>query len=136
MQAKLKIAILFIFSIGLQTQFVSAQKKVAISIQNNSNEIFSERVISVPWKDIINKFPSIDTAKFVVINSVTKKDIPFQLEYMGKSTVQNLLIQADVQPKSLLQIYIKKGSHQKLLQKHIAVMCQNVKMILPGKMTE
>ena len=117
MRASLKIILLFIFSISLKTQVVLAQTKVTVSITNSSSEIFHDQVISIPWKDIVTKLPLIDTAKFVVINAITKKEIAFQLEYAGKSTIQNLLIQADVQPKNFLKIYIQKGQPSKAVSK-------------------
>ena len=117
MRTSLKGAILFIFSICVQTQFVSGQTKLRITIQNSSNEIFREQVISIPWKHIITKSPLIDSTNFVVIDVVTKKEIPFQLEYAGKSAIQNLLIQADVKPKAVLKINIQKGQPTNVVSK-------------------
>ena len=62
---------------------ILAQAKVNVSIQNNSALERKASIVAIPWKTIISKYPQIDTTNFVVINSVTKKQIPFQLEHCG-----------------------------------------------------
>ena len=115
---KFKIFILaFLFSFYHLCLFAQGEKKLLISITNASSENFLQQVISIPWKNIISKYPLIDTSYFRVVNVKTKKEIPFQLEYAGKSAIQNLLIQADVQPKSFLKIYIQKGQPSMVVSK-------------------
>ena len=46
---------------------------------------------SIKWADILLKYPGIKSDNFKVIDS-ENKEIPFQLEYLGSTTIQNLLI--------------------------------------------
>jgi len=85
------------------------ENKVTILITNNADVNFSQQIITVPWKDVLQKYPAIDTANFKVLNTSTKKEIPFQLEYRGESAIQNLLIQVDVAAHRTLKIYLQKG---------------------------
>jgi len=86
-----------------------AQNGAIISIQNNSETDRNEAVVAIQWGAILEKFPSIDTMQFVVMNVVTEQQIPFQLEHKGKKSIQNLLIQIDIKSKSTLQLSIQKG---------------------------
>ena len=86
-----------------------AQTKATITIQNNSIVNRKESVVAIKWKTVLSSFPQIDTANFVVINSITKKQIPFQLEHRGQTAIQNLLVQIDIKAKSSLHLFIQKG---------------------------
>jgi hypothetical protein len=86
-----------------------AQSKVTFAIENNSNLNRTEAIVALKWEDILAKYPTIDTINFVVINLNTKKQIPFQLEHKGKTTIQNILVQINVKAKSNLTICVQKG---------------------------
>ncbi len=88
---------------------ILAQGKITFSIQNSSVLERKATVASIPWEQVTSRYPQIDTTNFVVINSVTKKQIPFQLEHRGLAAIQNLLIQLDVKAKSAVTIFIQKG---------------------------
>jgi hypothetical protein len=85
------------------------QTKAIITIQNNSAIARKEAVTAIKWENITTAFPEIDTANFVIINPNTKKQVPYQLEHLGQSTIQNVLIQIDVKPKSSLNLMLQKG---------------------------
>lgn len=99
---------------------IFAQTKSTISIQNNSALERKEAIVSVKWETVVSHYPQIDTANFVVINSVTKKQVPFQLEHHGLPTVQNLLVQVNVKAKSVLQLLIQKGKPETFAAKTYA----------------
>lgn len=86
-----------------------AQNKAIISVNNLSLSERKQVVIAVKWENILAKFPSIDTLNFVVLNSVSKKQIPYQLEHKGQNSIQNLLLQVDVKAKSSVLLSIQKG---------------------------
>ncbi len=86
-----------------------SQTKATITIQNNSEFTRNESVVSIKWKTILSHYPQIDSTNFVVVNSVTKKQVPFQLEHKGLAGIQNLLVQVSVKAKSSLSLLIKKG---------------------------
>ncbi|WP_281336493.1 DUF4861 family protein [Flavobacterium eburneipallidum] len=97
-----------------------AQSKATVSIQNNLVLDRKEAIVSIKWDAILSRYPQIDTANFVVINSVTKKQIPYQLEHLGQSTIQNLLVQVDVKAKSTLSLSIQKGKPETFVTKTYA----------------
>ncbi|MFH6962913.1 DUF4861 family protein [Flavobacterium plurextorum] len=100
----------YIFILTFILPFTSiGQTKASITIQNNLAVDQTETVVSVKWKDILSSYPQIDTANFIVINTSTKKQVPFQLEHKGSAAVQNLLLQINVKAKSTLNLSIQKG---------------------------
>ena len=111
----------FILSIiGVFPIAVTAQTKAIITITNNAAIDGKETVTAIKWEDVLRSYPQIDTANFVVINSHTKKQIPFQLEHRGKSSIQNLLVQIDSKAKSSLQLIIQKGKPENFTSKTFA----------------
>ncbi|WPO78224.1 DUF4861 family protein [Flavobacterium sp. KACC 22761] len=86
-----------------------SQTKISIEVQNNSDLDRKEAVVSVKWETILSGFPQIDTSNFVVINSATKKQIPYQLEHKGLRAIQNLLVQVNVKAKGKALLSIQKG---------------------------
>ncbi|MCI9845994.1 DUF4861 family protein [Flavobacterium pectinovorum] len=103
--------ILFLLAMVLPLNII-AQTKATVIIQNNSTLDRKEAVLAVKWETILSSYPKIDTANFVVINSATKKQIPFQLEHNGYPGIQNLLIQVDSKAKSTLTLIIQKGKSE------------------------
>lgn len=97
-----------------------AQIKNTISIENNTVYERKEAVVSIKWETVLSKYPKIDTTNFVVINTVTKKQVPFQLEHHGNKAIQNLLVQVNVKAKSVVQLSIQKGKPQAFATKTYA----------------
>ena len=89
-----------------------AQTKKSINIQNNTLSERKEAVVAIKWETILAHYPKIDTTNFIVINSATKKQVPFQLEHRGNKTIQNLLVQVNVKAKSVVNLSIQKGKAQ------------------------
>ena len=89
-----------------------AQLKTTISIKNNTDLERKEAVVAIKWESILSLYPQIDTTNFVVINTVTKKQVPYQLEHKGLPTIQNLLVQVNVKAKSIVKLSIQKGKPQ------------------------
>jgi hypothetical protein len=111
------------FILGLAFIFpmlLFSQTRINISIQNNSSLDRKGTIASIKWEKIVSDYPQIDTAGFVVINSVTKKQVPFQLEHHGLKSIQNLLVQVDVKAKSTLSLYIQKGKPETFATKTYA----------------
>jgi len=98
----------YLFLLGLSISSF-AQNSAIISIQNNSKTDRKEAFVAIQWEAILEKFLSIDSTHFVVMNVVKEQQIPFQLEHKGKKSIQNLLIQVDVKSKSTLNVSIQKG---------------------------
>ena len=111
----------YIFILTFILPFTSiGQTKASITIQNNLAVDQTETVVSVKWKDILSSYPQIDTANFIVINTSTKKQVPFQLEHKGSAAVQNLLLQVNVKAKSTLNLSIQKGKPEAFAAKTYA----------------
>lgn len=86
-----------------------SQIKRNITIQNNSDLDRNDAVVAIKWESILLNNPQIDTANFVVMNSLTNKQVPFQLEHHGFKKIQNLLVQVNVKAKTALRLFIQKG---------------------------
>jgi len=96
------LCLLFIAVVDVLAQ--SHILKVSNPSGMNRNEL-----VSVPWKDIQSKFPLIESNNFKVITHNSKKELPYQLEYKGEETVQNLLIQVDIPAFKTIKVVLKKG---------------------------
>jgi hypothetical protein len=107
----ISLSVIFLFCFFTNCVFAQNGNRVTISVFNKETIAFKEHVISIPWKTIIEKYSLIDAANFKIINAKTKKEIPFQLEYIGESTIQNLLLQVDIAPRTTVKFYLIKGKH-------------------------
>lgn len=87
--------------------FANAQKTIVVA--NPLAAQRQEEVIEIPWAQIVKAYPGLDTAHFKVINSTTKKELPFQLEYKGMKEVQNLLVQLSVPAKGSVKLQLASG---------------------------
>ncbi len=88
---------------------IAQNQKVIITISNPTLANRNDEVVAIAWKDIVLKYPGIDTSNFKIINHLTKKDMPFQFEFRGKKNVQNLLIQIDLAANASTKLLIQKG---------------------------
>jgi len=101
--------ILMAFSWVYAKPVIAQNQKAFITISNPTSTERKEEVVAIAWKDILLKYPSIDTSNFKIINNLTKKEIPFQLEFRGEKTVQNLLVQVDLAANASTKLLIQKG---------------------------
>ncbi|OUL61685.1 DUF4861 domain-containing protein [Flavobacterium sp. AJR] len=99
---------------------ILAQTKATITIQNNSAQERKEAVVAIKWTTVLSRYPQIDTANFVVINQATKKQVLFQLEHRGLSSIQNLLVQVNAKAKESLTLVIQKGKPETFATKTYA----------------
>jgi hypothetical protein len=83
-----------------------------IMLKNNSSLPFKEKVVEIDWKLIETGSEKIDTSKMVVIDPISKKQVVFQLESFGGTSIQNLLLQVDLQPKQSKQFVVTYGVRQ------------------------
>ena len=88
---------------------IGQNQKSIITISNPTSVNRNDEVVSIVWKDIVLKYPGIDTSNFKIINNLTKKDVPFQFEFRGEKNVQNLLIQIDLAANTSTKLLIQKG---------------------------
>lgn len=89
-----------------------AQQTGAKAILTVSNPAKIERVnavVSLSWDKITAKYPRIDTANFKVLNALTKKEVPFQLEHRGQASIQNLLVQLSLKANGTAKLLIVPG---------------------------
>lgn len=105
--------IIAISMIGLSYS-VKAQiiESVKLTISNNSALNFKEKVIEIPWNQVVNAYPGVDSNSLNIIDAKTSKQLVYQLEKIGTSQIQNLLIQVSVSSKQSLVLLIKKGKKQ------------------------
>lgn len=89
--------------------YAQTKSKSYITLTNRSSVAVKNAVVAIAWSDIAKKYPTIDTSNFKVVFVGTKKEIPFQLEHRGHSTIQNLLVQLGIPAKGSVKIDIQKG---------------------------
>ncbi|WP_316839968.1 DUF4861 family protein [Pedobacter gandavensis] len=110
---------LFLWVCAVLPITLSAQTKnlkATISIQNPSKQKRTAAVTAIPWQNVLAKFPAIDTANFKVLNAA-QKEVPFQLEYKGLTSPQNLLVQLDVPANGSVKVTVVPGKAAKPVQK-------------------
>lgn len=94
--------------------------QAVIEVTNTSNFPRNEEVVEISFSKLLNAFPKIDTVNFVVIDQQTKKQVPYQWELLGMSSIRNLLIQVSVEAKSTKQFIVQKGEKQHFASKTYA----------------
>ncbi|WP_316815237.1 DUF4861 family protein [Pedobacter nyackensis] len=88
---------------------VMAQTKATLTVNNSSKLDRTNTVVQFSWSAITARYPKIDTANFKVVNALTKKEVPFQLERRGAADVQNLLVQLSVKAAGTVKLFIVPG---------------------------
>ena len=96
---------------------VMAQTKATITVSNPSKLDRTNAVVPVSWSSIVAKYPRLDTANFKVLNSATKKEVPFQLERRGQAEVQNLLVQVSLKANGSAKLIIVPGKPAAIAKK-------------------
>ncbi len=107
---------IFNFLLGVFIFPFSGYSQVIFEISNYL-KVNRQEVVSISWKDVAETYLNIDTANFVIINSKTKQQLPFQLEYRGSKEIQNLLIQVRVEANSKLKLQLLTGKPEKFISK-------------------
>jgi hypothetical protein len=105
--------ILLVLLSGFVTAKSNAQNKKfssTISLKNNSKLPFIAKVVEVEWVLIDNGVEKIDTSNLIIIDLVAKKQVVFQLENFGGTTIRNLLLQVDLQTNQTKQFLITYGT--------------------------
>ena len=106
---------------GLSAPAASQTASKATIIISNSLKIQRpDAVVVVKWADITAKYPGIDTANFKVTDLATKKEVPFQLEYLGQKMVQNLLLQVRVAATGSVKLSVVPGKPSAAVKKTYA----------------
>ncbi|OQY97007.1 MAG: DUF4861 domain-containing protein [Sphingobacteriales bacterium UTBCD1] len=101
--------VFILFAAGLFLKAQACYCQAIVDIKNPLDIARNEEVLSVPWAEILKAYPSIDTTMFIVFNSNTGKQLPYQLEYRDSKQVQNLLILVSLPANGKLVLQIKKG---------------------------
>lgn len=87
------------------TPYAQLGKAGVMVVSNNTHTNYPQKVISIPWQEFSKRFNTSDTSLLVLVDSRTKKQLPLQFETLGKTQIQNLLIQVDV--PAMKTIYLK-----------------------------
>jgi hypothetical protein len=83
-------------------------KLMSITLRNKSNTTYTEKILAIPWKEVTSRYPTIDTVQLRIVEAVSKKELPYQLEYAGHRDVQNLLVEVNLRQNSTLTIILQK----------------------------
>ena len=109
---------LFISALFLSLSYgVSAQQKGVIRLTNAGGFPLTQTVVEIPWTTVLSAFPQVDTSQLQISQVSDGREIPYQLEYRGQKTVQNVLVQVTVGPKQSLQLSLKRGKPTKIAPK-------------------
>ncbi len=99
----------FFLLIGLLGLPILADCQAVITISNPTDFKRVEEVVSVPWEKVLSVYPDIDTSHLIVVNPITKRQAPYQLEHLGGAKIRNILIQVSVLANGKLILEIRKG---------------------------
>ncbi len=86
---------------------LAAQRPVIVI--SDPLKLSGEELIEIPWRELRKQYPDLDPANFRVIDPVSKKSHPYQLESQGNKEIQNLLVLVQLQPGKEVQLQLVKG---------------------------
>src|SRR5690606_17540006 len=112
-----KILILLSLLFGTALMLSAQTNAINITISNSLDIARADEVVAISWTSILNKYPSIDTANFKVVDAASKQEVPFQLEYAGEKAIQNLLLQVNVVAKASIQLSIVAATPETVVSK-------------------
>nr|WP_256451681.1 DUF4861 family protein [Lutibacter sp. A64] len=74
---------------------------------NNTSDInYQSKVIEISWEKIKKQFPKLDSYNFKIVETISNKQIPFQLEYCGDTIINNVLVQLDLKSRTTMELLI------------------------------
>ncbi|UMB61858.1 DUF4861 domain-containing protein [Lutibacter sp. A80] len=82
------------------------EKNKTISISNTSNFNYKSKVIEISWEQLKKYYTGVDSVNFKIVDVVTNKQIPFQLEYIGDTLIHNVLVQLDLKAGETSELLI------------------------------
>jgi hypothetical protein len=91
---------------------VGYSQQLTISILPQNAVTTYSTVVEIPWDSIANQWPTIDTAKIIVTDISTGKQIPFQLQTLQTGSIIHLLVQQSITPNKATTIQISYGKRQ------------------------
>ncbi len=86
--------------------------QVTVTITNNTTTVFTEKVVEIPWEAVKPKWNKIDTNHLTILNTDTKKEVPYQLEYHGDTIVRNILVQVTVPAGKSVALHFNNGKRK------------------------
>ncbi len=115
---KLKVNTL-IYSLLLIMIFSACESSPSkkIIIENKSNLNYESKVVEIPWEKIAVQYPELEITNFKIIEAVSKKEVPFQLEYAGNIAVKNVLVQVSLNAGSAIELAIETGKPSEVASK-------------------
>jgi hypothetical protein len=91
--------------------------RLTITVSDPGNKArLSTEIVSIKWAEIVSKYPGIKSGEFKLLN-VTGEELPYQLEYFGGNTIQNLLVQTNILKGKALIIKLIKGKPAPVIAK-------------------
>ncbi len=92
---------------GVKTM-AQAKKSIVFSISNPTAVAITDKVFEVSWNSTVTMLLE-DTASLIITDVKTNKQVVFQLETKGTNAIQNILIQASLQPKETRKYILSFG---------------------------
>jgi Domain of unknown function (DUF4861) len=106
--------ILIIFGLMVVWHYSFEQDLKLATIHNANEFICKDKVVSIPWKNVIAKYPDIDTSNFSVRQSGVKWPILQQFETAGTGGIVNLLVLVTVPSKSAITLYWNRKKSERV----------------------
>ena len=98
---------LYIVCIGVQAT-VNGQSLASFDVSNPTSSSITSKVFEVVWSSI-EKGASLDTSKLIIIDAKTQKQVVFQMETKGTSSIQNILVELSLAPKEKRHFLLSYG---------------------------
>lgn len=86
-----------------------AFSQAIVEVTNPLDIARDEAVVEIPFNKIKEAFPGIDTANFYVLDTRSRQQASWQLEYKGGSQPVNLLVLVNLKPHETLKLTLQKG---------------------------
>jgi hypothetical protein len=104
--------ILILFCLILVWHYSFEQDFKLATIHNANAFSCKDKVVSIPWADVIAKYPTLDTANFTVKQSGVKSPIMHQFETAGTGLIENLLVLVTVPAQSTITLFWNKKKRE------------------------
>jgi len=115
----LTLSSMVLLSLALGIRFKTYAQRTEnfhIVIQNTSDLDFNEKVVEIPWQEILKSWADADTGSMLVVDE-TLTQLPMQFETKGTGSVQNLLVQVSVPANKTIKLSIINGTRHKITAK-------------------
>lgn len=102
-------ALILFMGCSAPSKISSSSTANVVTIVNPSNINRTDELVSVDYQKLKSKLPGDGNGSFKLLDANTKKELPYQVEYLGQASPKNILIMVSMSAGEKLEVAFVEG---------------------------